>query len=55
MTKQRKAAVLALVIGIAFVALQFAFDIQTALAGVFVVGMAGGLLVGDEMARDAKQ
>ena len=38
--------------------LQFGFDIQTGLAGVFVAGMAGGLLIGGEMARektDAKQ
>ncbi|MDP3774997.1 MAG: hypothetical protein Q8Q85_12105 [Gemmatimonadales bacterium] len=46
MTKQRKAAVLAFVVAIAFVALQFGFDIQTGLAGVFVAGMAGGLLIG---------
>lgn len=54
MTKQRKAAVLAFVVAIAFVALQLGFDIQTGIAGVFVAGMAGGLLIGGEMARERK-
>ena len=54
MTRQRKAAMLVFIVAIAFVALQFGFDIQTALAGVFVAGMAGGLLIGEEMARKEK-
>jgi len=53
MNKQRKGAALAFVVGLAFIALEMASHIQTAMAGVFVVGMAGGLLVGDQMARGA--
>jgi hypothetical protein len=55
MTKQRKAGVLAFIVGIAFVGLQVGLEVQTGLAGLFVSGMAGGLVVGDVMARDAKE
>lgn len=51
MTKQRKGALIALVVGLVFVALEMLFQIRTGLAGIFVVGMAGGLMVGDEMTR----
>ena len=54
MTKQQKAGVLTFVVGIAFVAVQLGFDVQTGLAGLFVTGMAGGLVVGDAMARGAE-
>jgi uncharacterized membrane protein YciS (DUF1049 family) len=50
MNKQRKGAALASVVGLAFVVLEIAFHVQTAIAGVFIVGMAGGLLVGVQMA-----
>jgi hypothetical protein len=53
MTRQRKASLLSAVVAIVCVALQFAANIQTGLAGLFIMGMAGGLLIGDEMARDA--
>ena len=53
MNKQLKGAALAFVVGLAFIALQMVFQVQTGIAGVFVVGMAGGLLVGDQMARSA--
>ncbi len=52
MTRQMKGALLAFILGLVFVALEFAFHLKTAIAGVFVVGMAGGLLLGDRMARD---
>jgi len=52
MNKQRKGAALAFVVGLAFLALEVVFHLQTAIAGVFVVGMAGGLLVGEQMGRD---
>jgi len=52
--RQRKAALLAFVVALVFVALQLGFDIQTGIAGVFVAGMAGGLLIGAEMARGKK-
>ena len=51
MTRQLKAAALAFVVGLVFVGLEMVFHLQTAIAGVFVVGMAGGLLLGDRMAR----
>jgi len=51
MNNQRKGAILAFVVGLIFVALEIVFDLQTAIAGVFVMGMAAGLLVGDQMAR----
>ena len=55
MTKQLKGALIALVVAVAFVALEIIFDIKTGVAGVFVMGMGGGLFVGDMMARDAKK
>jgi hypothetical protein len=54
MGTHRKGALLAFVVSILFIALQVCFDVQTGLAGLFVAGMAGGLLIGGEMARDAK-
>ncbi len=51
MNKQRKAAALAFVVALVFVGLEIAFDIQTGLAGIFVMGMAGGLIIGDRMAH----
>lgn len=55
MTKQRKAALLAFVLAAVFVALQFTLNLQSGIAGVFVMGMAGGLLVGDAMERETKK
>jgi hypothetical protein len=51
MTRQIKAAVLCAVIAVLFVALQIAVQIQTGIAGVFVMGVAGGLLIGNQMAK----
>jgi hypothetical protein len=51
MNAQRKGAALAFVVALVFIALEIVFDVQTAMAGVFIAGMAGGLLVGDQMAR----
>jgi hypothetical protein len=55
MTTQVKAALIAAVVGLIFVALEIVFKVSTAVAGVFVIGMAGGLLIGDQMAQPAKQ
>ena len=55
MTKQRKAAVLAFTVGVAFILIELGFNLQTGLAGLFVTGMAGGLLIGDAMTRRAKE
>ncbi len=51
MNQQRKAAAVAFVVALIFVGLELAFDLRTGLAGIFVMGMAGGLIVGDRMAR----
>jgi hypothetical protein len=51
MTRQVKGAILSAVVAAAFVALQLIFDVQTGVAGVFVMGVAGGLFIGDQMAK----
>jgi hypothetical protein len=54
MTRQLKGAGIAGVVGLLFVLTEIVFKVSTGIAGVFVVGMAGGLLVGDQMAKPAK-
>ena len=49
MSMHRKGAAVTFVVALLFIALELAFDIQTAMAGVFVAGVAGGLLIGDQM------
>lgn len=49
--RQLKASILCAVVAVIFVALQIAFRVHTGMAGVFVMGVAGGLLIGNEMAR----
>ena len=51
MTHLRRAALLAGVMAILFIALEFALHIRTAMAGVFVAGVAGGLLLADSHRR----
>ena len=53
MTQQLKGAILCAVVAVVFLALQIAFGIQTGTAGVFVMGVAGGLLVANQMTRPA--
>ena len=53
MSRQRKAGALAAAVAIACIGLQFVANIETGLAGLFIMGMAGGLLLGDAMERDA--
>jgi hypothetical protein len=55
MTNQLRAALIAGVVGLIFVALEIVFKVSTAIAGVFVIGMAGGLAIGNRMAQPAKQ
>lgn len=55
MSTQQKAAVLTAVVASALVALQLALRLDTAIAGVFVFGMAAGFLIGDRMARAPAQ
>jgi hypothetical protein len=54
MTRQVKGALVASVAALVFVALQLVFKLSTGIAGVFVMGMAGGLLIGNEMTKPAK-
>jgi len=54
MTRQIKGALIAATVALIFVALEILFKVQTGIAGVFVMGMAGGLLVGNEMAKHAR-
>jgi len=54
MTRQVKGALMLVVVALLFVALEARFKVTTGLAGVFVMGMAGGLLIGHEMAKPAK-
>ena len=51
MTRQVRGSIWAAVIGLAFVALELAFRTATGIAGVFVLGVAGGLLLGTRMAE----
>ena len=55
MVKQRTGALIAFLVGVGFVGVELAFGIRTGLAGLFVTGMAGGLLVGDVMQRTSNQ
>jgi len=55
MTPQQRAAGLAFSVAVVFIVLQLAFGIQTGLAGLFVAGMAGGLLVGSVMSAPASR
>jgi hypothetical protein len=45
MPLQLKAAALTFVTGLGFVALEFLLRLQTAIAGVFIVGMSAGFLL----------
>ena len=48
---QIKAALIAAVVAIVLVVLQLTLDVATGIAGVFVMGMAGGILVGDRLPK----
>ena len=51
MNTQLRVAVIALVVGLVFVVLEMTLDIQTAIAGTFIVGMAAWLLLRERIAR----
>lgn len=51
MTRQLQAALLCAVVAVLYVALQIVLRVQTGTAGVFIMGVAGGLLIGDQMAK----
>lgn len=49
MSRQLKAAALCAVVAVLFVVLQVVLRIQTGMAGVFIMGVAGGLGIGTRM------
>ena len=53
MTQQMKGAIITMSIGFMFVAFEFILKIRTSLAGIFILGMGSGLLLGDRMGRRA--
>jgi hypothetical protein len=40
-----------MVIGFMFVAFEFTLKVRTSLAGIFILGMGAGLLLGDRLSR----
>ncbi len=55
MTLHLKAALLTGVVAIVFVALEIAVNLKTGMAGVFVMGSAGGFLAGNEIVKSGKK
>ena len=55
MTLHLKAALLTGVVAIVFLALEIAVNVKTGMAGVFVMGVAGGFLAGNEIVKAEKQ
>ena len=51
MSVQLKAALITMVVGFMFVAAEFEFHAYTSLAGIFILGVGSGLLLGDRLAR----
>jgi hypothetical protein len=51
MTQQLKGAIITMVIGFMFVAFEFMLKVRTSLAGIFILGMGSGLLLGDRMGK----
>ena len=51
MSRQLKGAILTSAVAAVFLVLEIAFGIRSGIAGIFVFGMAGGLVVGDQMVR----
>jgi len=51
MSAQLKGAIITMVIGFMFVAFEFILKIRTSLAGIFILGMGSGLLLGDRMGK----
>lgn len=55
MTLHLKAALLTGVVAVLFVVLEVALDIKTGMAGVFIMGSAGGFLAGNQIVKSEKQ
>ncbi len=54
MTQQLKGAIITMAIGFMFVTFEFVLKIRTSLAGIFILGMGSGLLLGDRMGSKPK-
>ncbi len=51
MSVQLKGAIITMVIGFMFVAFEFMLRIHTSLAGIFILGVGSGLLLGDRLSK----
>ncbi len=51
MSVQLRGAAITMVVGFMFVAAEFEFRAHTSLAGIFILGVGSGLLLGDRLAR----
>jgi hypothetical protein len=49
MSTQMRGAIITMVIGFMFVAFEFTLKVRTSLAGIFILGMGAGLLLGDRL------
>lgn len=55
MSVQLKGAIITMVIGFMFVAFEFTLKVRTSLAGIFILGMGAGLLLGDRLGKHAPE
>lgn len=51
MSQQLKGAIITMVVGFMFVAAEFEFHAHTSLAGIFILGVGSGLLLGDRLGK----
>ncbi len=51
MSQQLRGALITMLVGFMFVGAEFQFKAKTSLAGIFILGMGAGLLLGDRMGR----
>jgi hypothetical protein len=51
MSQQLRGAIITMVIGFMFVAFEFMLKVHTSLAGIFILGMGSGLLLGDRLGK----
>jgi hypothetical protein len=51
MTKMLTAAAVCIVAGLVFIALEWALEIHTAYAGLLIVGIGFGLVIGNELVK----
>jgi hypothetical protein len=55
MSAQLKGAIITMVIGFMFVAFEFVLKVRTSLAGIFILGMGAGLLLGDRLGKKPEE